>query len=123
MWHRNLGLWFLVLRYAIVTNAAPATTTNVPLQPVVPYTNSNPNEVLWDLSSPIRPEPERDDLGASILGPQNIPIELQNADSLAPPTTDNGNVKNFKWSMSTSHTKLTKGGWTRQQNGTSASIL
>ena len=26
----------------------------------------------------------------TLLGPENIPLELQNADLLAPPTTDNG---------------------------------
>ena len=34
----------------------------------------------------------RDTLGASILGPQNIPIDQQNPDLLAPPTTDAGTV-------------------------------
>ena len=114
MWYTDLGVWFLVLHQAVTSNAAPATT---PLQPAVQYTDSEPNDVLWHPSSPIIPQPERAGLGAALLGPQNIPIELQNSDLLAGPTTDNGNVKNFKWSMFTSHTKLKHGGWTKQQNG------
>jgi len=114
-----------------VASHPPATS----LQPDVPYTDSDPNDVLWtptvykgrittDSTSPgpdgpadLRPEPKRGMMGAAILGPENVPIELQNADSLAPPSTDNGQVPNFKWPFSLSHNKLKKGGWARQQNG------
>ena len=114
-----------------VASHPPATS----LQPDVPYTDSDPNDVLWtptvykgrittDSTSPgpdgpadLRPEPKRGMTGAAILGPENVPIELQNADSLAPPSTDNGQVPNFKWPFSLSHNKLKKGGWARQQNG------
>ncbi|KDR70226.1 hypothetical protein GALMADRAFT_76394 [Galerina marginata CBS 339.88] len=88
----------------------------VPLQPDVPYTDSNPNKVLWTPTSGKFPQPERAGLGASILGPQNVPMDRQNADLLAPPTTDNGEVRNFKWPFSFSHSRLTHGGWARQQN-------
>lgn len=37
-----------------------------------------------------------------------MPIELQNADSLAPPFADNGQVSNFKWAFSLSHNKMKK---------------
>jgi|SRR6267154_5017857 len=37
-------------------------------------------------------QPVRGDLGANIIGPQNIPIQQQNPDVLAPPSTDNGVV-------------------------------
>jgi len=37
-------------------------------------------------------EPIRGDLGASIIGPQNIPIPQQNPDVIASPSTDSGNV-------------------------------
>lgn len=114
MWYGNLGVWFLILCQAVTNYAAPTTT---PFQPEVQYTSSDPNEVLWNSASPTIPQPERAGLGAPILGPHNIPIELQNPDLQAGPTTDNGNIKNFKWSMSASHTKLKHGGWTRQQNG------
>lgn len=79
--------------------------------------SSDPNRQLWNPSSHIIPEPQRGESGASILGPHNIPLELQNADSLAPPTTDHGEVKNYKWPFSLSHTKLNNGGWSRDQNG------
>ena len=109
------------------------------LQPDVPFTSSDPNDVLWtptvykgrigfeskesgsdlDLSDrrTKRPEPVRNLAGAVILGPENLPMELQNADALAPPSTDNGQVSNFKWPFSLSHNKVKKGGWARQQNG------
>lgn len=105
------------------------------LQPDVPFTGSDPDDVLWtptvykgrigfeskesgsDLESTKRPEPVRNLAGAAILGPENLPIELQNADALAPPSTDNGQVSNFKWPFSLSHNKVKKGGWARQQNG------
>lgn len=104
------------------------------LQPDVPFTSSDPNDVLWtptvykgrigsgsdlDLSGgrTKRPEPVRNLAGAVILGPENLPMELQNADALAPPSTDNGQVSNFKWPFSLSHNKVKKGGWARQQNG------
>jgi len=102
-----------------------------PLQPHVPYTGSNPNYQLWSPPSaseyegigldgtapPAKPEPKRAGLGASILGPDNLPLDYQNADALAPPTTDHGSVPNFKWSFSLSHNRIERGGWARQQNG------
>jgi len=130
----GLTLRALVLTIYATTPAiaAPATAstkaTPTSLQPNVPYTDSNPNGVLW--TAPVRgdvvlsgkgkeprPSPERSGTGASILGPDNLPIDLQNADALAPPTTDNGQVLNFKWPFSMSHNKLKNGGWARQQNG------
>jgi len=62
------------------------------------------------------PEAIRGPTGNKVLGPQNIPIDLQNPDALAPPTTDNGDVRNFKWPFSLSHNRLATGGWARQQN-------
>jgi hypothetical protein len=111
------------------------------LQPDVPFVGTDPDDVLWTptvykgrivtesdgaaissagVSSDAnpRPQPVRGDTGALILGPENVPIELQNADALAPPYTDNGQVSNFKWPFSLSHNKMKKGGWARQQNGT-----
>ena len=58
----------------------------------VPLASDNPNGILFLPDSNIVPQAVRGSLGANILGPQNIPIELQNADLLAPPTTDAGNV-------------------------------
>ncbi|KAF9481735.1 Bicupin, oxalate decarboxylase/oxidase [Pholiota conissans] len=114
MWCKILSVSLLIAQHSISVTAAP--TSSISPQPPVQYTNSNPNNVLWKPYSNITPQPIRDGLGASVLGPQNVPMELQNADLLASPTTDNGNVENFKWPMSASHTKLKNGGWTRQQN-------
>ncbi|KAF8154724.1 RmlC-like cupin domain-containing protein [Crassisporium funariophilum] len=110
MWRKAILLSVLLQS---IKSVLPAAT---PLQPDVPFTDSDPNEELWTPTSGIHPRPERGSLGASILGPQNIPIELQNADLLAPPTTDQGSIKNFKWPFSSSHNKLKDGGWARQQN-------
>jgi hypothetical protein len=38
------------------------------------------------------PQPVRGTTGASILGPQNVPLGQQNPDLLAPPRTDEGTV-------------------------------
>jgi hypothetical protein len=37
-------------------------------------------------------QPIRGDLGANIIGQQNVPIQQQNPDVLASPSTDNGDV-------------------------------
>ena len=62
------------------------------------------------------PEPERGDQGASILGPRNDPVDRENPDLLAPPSTDAGLLPNLKFSFGAAHTRLTAGGWTRQVN-------
>ncbi|ESK87710.1 oxalate decarboxylase [Moniliophthora roreri MCA 2997] len=83
----------------------------------VPYASTDPNYPLWGPDSPASaPKPIRGSLGASILGPVNVPLELQNADLLAPPTTDNGQVGNAKWPFSFSSNRIQTGGWARQQN-------
>lgn len=121
---------------AISPSSTSSTTSKTParIQPHVAYTDSNPNDELWIApeweldsdGSPLTPpptlkqslpQPQRDALGATILGPHNVAMELQNADALAPPTTDHGSVKNFKWPYSFSHNRLANGGWARQQNG------
>ena len=98
------------------TSAAPATQPRlVPLDSGPG--NLDPNARLWDSASPVVPEPIRGKLGSNILGPQNIDLERQNADLLAPPMTDHGQVKNLKWPFSLSHVRLNDGGWSREQNG------
>jgi oxalate decarboxylase len=62
------------------------------------------------------PEPQRGDEGASILGPRNDPVDRENLDLLAPPSTDAGLLPNLKFSFGAAHTRLTAGGWTRQVN-------
>lgn len=71
---------------------ASSTSAAAPASPTVLHASDDPNGILWTPGSNTVPEPERGSLGASIIGPQNVPVELQNADLLAPPTTDNGNM-------------------------------
>ncbi|KIK54810.1 hypothetical protein GYMLUDRAFT_48363 [Collybiopsis luxurians FD-317 M1] len=83
----------------------------------VPFASTNPNEPLWNNSSPDSiPSPQRGTLGAPLLGPDNIPLDLENPDLVAPPTTDNGDTGNAKWSFAMSHNRLQTGGWARQEN-------
>jgi hypothetical protein len=101
------------LALAALSSAAPAPISI----PTDPYADSNPNPQLWNPNSRLTPQPIRGPLGATIIGPQNVEIELQNPDLLAPPTTDNGELSNMKWPFSLSHNRLANGGWARQQNG------
>ena len=80
------------------TLAAPApqatTTTSVAdAIPTVAYAPDASNAVMWtpDTASD-NVEPIRGSLGGTILGPQNIELQQQNPDMLAPPTTDHGTV-------------------------------
>ena len=120
MWHQALVYFVYLLLHSTSSSAAPSNSLQdqFAVELDIEYTDSDPNYELWTPDSGTSPSPERGKLGASILGPQNVPLELQNADLLAPPTTDNGDVKNFKWPFSLSHNRLGNGGWARQQNGT-----
>lgn len=90
-WRRILSL--LALLSSAVAVPAPAAVTSAPAaSPTVPYASDDPNLPLWNENENIVPEPMRGTLGASVLGPQNIPIELQNPDLFAPPSTDSGSV-------------------------------
>ncbi len=60
------------------------------------------------------PEPIRSNLGASIIGPRNLPLEGENPDQLAAPRTDSGTVPNLKFSFSAAHNRLLTGGWARE---------
>ena len=60
------------------------------------------------------PQPRRGDQGAANTGPRNVEAERQNPDLLVPPTTDSRLVPNLKFSFSTAHTRVDKGGWTRE---------
>ena len=79
--------------------AAPAgsltrTSTSARSSPTVPYASNNPNFPLWSpqADAKIVPAPIRGPLGGKILGPQNIPLQMENPDALAAPSTDAGNV-------------------------------
>jgi oxalate decarboxylase len=60
------------------------------------------------------PEPVRDGLGATIMGPRNVELERQNPDLLASPDTDAGTIPNLKFSFSDAHNRLLTGGWARE---------
>jgi oxalate decarboxylase len=61
-----------------------------------------------------RPQPIRGDRGASILGPRNVPLERENPDMLASPSTDAGTIPNLKFSYAAARNRLTDGGWARE---------
>jgi oxalate decarboxylase len=60
------------------------------------------------------PQPIRGDLGASILGPRNEPLEAQNPDMMASPGTDSGTIPNLKFSFAMARNRLLDGGWARE---------
>ncbi len=60
------------------------------------------------------PQPIRANLGASIAGPRNLPLERENPDQLASPLTDSGTVPNLKFSFGAAHNRLLTGGWARE---------
>jgi oxalate decarboxylase len=60
------------------------------------------------------PQPIRGEMGASILGPCNLPVEAENPDLLASPHTDAGTIPNFKFSFAAARNRLTTGGWARE---------
>ena len=75
------------------TASSPAASTSDFLPPAKGFIDLDPNEPLWSEGSPAESAvPIRGDLGASVLGPDNIPVDLQNPDLLAGPSTDHGSV-------------------------------
>jgi len=99
------------------TNIPSSTGSAVLSVTTVPFASTDPNELLWNIDSPdSAPSPQRGALGALILGPDNIPLDLENSDLLAPPTTDHGDTGNAKWPFALSHNRLQTGGWARQEN-------
>ncbi|KAI0729961.1 oxalate decarboxylase [Fomitopsis betulina] len=74
------------------------------------------NGIMWNTTTDSDPQPMRGQLGGTILAQQNIPLQQQNPDILAPPTTDHNTVPNVKWPFSLSPTRLNTGGFARQQN-------
>ncbi|THH26987.1 hypothetical protein EUX98_g7192 [Antrodiella citrinella] len=95
----------------------PSSTASAPeASQTVPYASDDPNSPLWGPDYDGVPQAIRGSFGASVLGPQNVPLVKQNPDLLAPPTTDSGSVGNAKWPFSLSHNRLQTGGWARQEN-------
>jgi len=99
----------LCMTFQLAAFAAPAPNTASP-------SSDDPNGSLFQKFQSEKPEPIRGSLGASVLGPQNVALDRQSPDFLAPPSTDEGSVKNAKWPFSLSHNRLKQGGWARQQN-------
>ncbi|KAI0032853.1 oxalate oxidase [Vararia minispora EC-137] len=108
---------YLALAAAAPTSPTPASSAPPEYETVKPI-SQNLNAPIFPVAdtSVVEPEPMRGTLGANILGPQNVPLEHQNPDLLAPPTTDEGIVGNAKWPFTLSTNRLQTGGWARQQN-------
>ncbi|KAI0046337.1 oxalate decarboxylase [Auriscalpium vulgare] len=102
---------------SLSSGEVPAGTSSAPSETatVVPA-SSNPNAPIFLPGADDPAQPIRGPLGANIMGPQNIPIQQQVPDLIAPPTTDHGDVGNAKWPFALSHNRLQTGGWARQQN-------
>jgi oxalate decarboxylase len=60
------------------------------------------------------PEPVRDGLGATIMGPRNVAVETENPNLLRSPYTDAGTIPNLKFPFSNSRNRLLTGGWARE---------
>jgi oxalate decarboxylase len=60
------------------------------------------------------PEPISGALGASILGPRNVPLERENLDLLVSPQTDAGTIPNLKFSFAAARNRILSGGWSRE---------
>src|ERR1700729_563158 len=60
------------------------------------------------------PQPMRDGVGATIMGPHNVPLERENPHLLASPDTDAGTIPNLKFSFADAHNRLSSGGWARE---------
>jgi oxalate decarboxylase len=60
------------------------------------------------------PQPIQDGLGATMLGPHNVPLERENPDLLASPQTDAGTIPNLKFSFAAARNRLLTGGWSRE---------
>lgn len=74
-------------------DSPPSGTAPPPASATVPPASDDPNGILWNVNSTdVTPEPQRGALGTSLLGPENVPMALQNPDLLAPPSTDSGTV-------------------------------
>lgn len=71
----------------------PSTTLSVvPVSATVTPASDDPNYVAWGPGYTGTPEATRGSLGSNVIGPQNVPLDLENPDFLAPPTTDAGEV-------------------------------
>ncbi|MBV8181169.1 MAG: cupin domain-containing protein, partial [Mycobacterium sp.] len=53
----------------------------------------------------------RGDEGATVLGPDNVPVGVQNPGA---PPTDSGSLPNLKFPFAAAHNRLLSGGWARE---------
>jgi len=60
------------------------------------------------------PEPIVNGRGATILGPHNVPIELENPDVLISPWSDAGTVPNLKFPYAMARNRVLSGGFARE---------
>src|SRR5258706_837680 len=60
------------------------------------------------------PQPIQDGLGATMLGPHNVPLERENPDLLASPQPDPGTTPTRMSSSAAGRTRLLTGGWSRE---------
>jgi oxalate decarboxylase len=72
------------------------------------------DSLMHNGSSTRDPQPIRGIEGATILGPRNVPVELQNPDLLLAPATDAGTLPNLKYSYAAAHNRVLSGGWARE---------
>ncbi|ATO14790.1 oxalate decarboxylase [Micromonospora sp. WMMA2032] len=60
------------------------------------------------------PQPVRAGAGSRDTGPRDVTRDRENPDVLTPPPTDSGTLPNLKFSFSDAHTRIERGGWTRE---------
>src|SRR6185369_2711654 len=66
------------------------------------------------------PEPIRGVRGYTVTGTENIPIEIEYTDNVAPPNTDGGQVPNMRWSFALSKHVLFQSGFVATTNSSFA---
>jgi oxalate decarboxylase len=66
------------------------------------------------MSTSADPQPIVDGRGATILGPRNVPIELENPDVLISPETDAGTTPSLKFPFAMARNRVLSGGWARE---------
>ncbi|PSS30942.1 hypothetical protein PHLCEN_2v2511 [Hermanssonia centrifuga] len=77
---------------SVIGGSGASTASAAAATPTVAYASDRANGMMWNPDTTADVQPIRGSLGATILGPQNIPIGQQNPDLLAPPTTDAADV-------------------------------
>ncbi|KAH8116116.1 RmlC-like cupin domain-containing protein [Phellopilus nigrolimitatus] len=101
---------------ALVESSSVAHTVSVPsssssvssapseAQTVTPASDAS-NYPVWSQDTDDTPEAINGALGNVVAAPDDIQLDQQNPDLLAPPTTDNGLTQNAKWPFALSHNR------------------